>query len=72
MDLPGTKVRYIDPVVFKIEFETYIYNSCVALLSYQTDDIFGVEIHNPQLARQQKQLFDLIWSQAQPLTINSK
>jgi len=61
---PLASARYIDPAIFTIEFETYIYNNCVALLSYNQGDIFGVEIHNDKLARQQKQLFDLIWSQA--------
>jgi sugar-specific transcriptional regulator TrmB len=56
--------RYIDPSIFTIEFETYIYNNCVALLNYEKDDIFGVEIYNEKLARQQTQLFDLLWSQA--------
>jgi len=58
------KARYIDPAILNIEFETYIYNNCVALLSYENDDIFGVEIYNEKLAKQQIQLFDLIWSQA--------
>ncbi len=56
--------RYIDPKLFTIEFETYIYNNVVTLLSYDSNDVFGVEIHNDKLARQQKQLFDLLWSQA--------
>lgn len=56
---------YIDPNVFKIEFETLIYNNVVALLSYENNDIFGVEIYNDKLARQQEQLFDLLWSQAE-------
>ena len=59
-----SRARYIDPSVFKIEFETYIYNNCVALLSYEEDDIFGVEIYNEKLARQQTQIFNLLWSQA--------
>lgn len=59
-----SKARYIDPQLFTIEFETYIYNNCVALLNYERDDIFGVEIYNDKLARQQKQLFELLWSQA--------
>lgn len=58
------KARFIDPSVFTIEFETYIYDNCVALMSYENDDIFGVEIYNDTLARQQTQLFDLLWSQA--------
>ena len=59
---------YIDPTIFKIEFETLIYNNVVALLSYENDDIFGVEIYNDKLARQQEQLFDLLWSQSRLLS----
>ncbi len=64
VDLPLSQARYISPKVFNIQFETYTYNNCVSLLSYEADDIFGVEIYNDKLAAQQKQLFDLIWSQA--------
>lgn len=56
--------RFIDPKLFTIQFETYIYNNCVALLNYDQNDIFGVEIYNNKLACQQRQLFDLLWSQA--------
>ncbi|MDQ3123803.1 MAG: helix-turn-helix domain-containing protein [bacterium] len=59
-----SNARYIDPKIFTIEFETYIYNNCVALLNYEKDDILGVEIYNEKLARQQKRIFDLLWSQA--------
>ncbi len=56
--------RYISPKEFHIQFETYIYNNCVALLCYEKDDIFGIEVYNEQLAKQHKQLFDLVWKQA--------
>ncbi len=61
------QARYVSPTVFTIEFEVYIYNNIVALLSYEKEDIFGVEIHNSKLARQQRQLFDLLWRQASAL-----
>jgi sugar-specific transcriptional regulator TrmB len=64
---PSAQARYIDPKVFHIQFETYIYNNVTALLSYDQDDIFGIEIYSFKLAAQQKQLFDLLWSQAKPL-----
>ena len=54
--------RYIDPALFRIQFETYIYDNVVALLNYEPEDILCVEIHNPALAAQQKQLFKLLWS----------
>jgi sugar-specific transcriptional regulator TrmB len=66
-ELPKALVRYIDPAVFTIEFETYIYDNCVGLINYEQDDIFGVEIYSEKLARQQKTLFDLLWSQAKIL-----
>lgn len=52
---------YIDPNVFKIAIETYVYNDCIAYLQYDQDEIFGVEIYNQSLADQQKQLYDLVW-----------
>jgi hypothetical protein len=58
---------YIDPQIFTIEFETYIYNNCVALLSYEQDDIFGIEVYNDKLNRQMRQLFELLWKQAQAI-----
>lgn len=70
-DLPNAHVRYIDPKVFAIEFEMTVYNNCVALLSYENDDIFGVEIYNDKLARQQRQLFDAMWAQAVDIKIQS-
>jgi sugar-specific transcriptional regulator TrmB len=63
-----SQTRYIDPNIFKIEFETYVYDNVVGLLSYENEDIFGVEIYSDKLARQQIQLFNLLWNQAKPLS----
>jgi len=60
----GGKARVVAPSLFKIEFETYIYNNCVALISQDDDRITGVEIYNDKLAQQQRQLFDLLWGQS--------
>ena len=59
--------RFIDPLVFEIKFESFIYDNCVGLLNYDAGDIFGMEIHNPALAAQQKQLFDLLWDMGREL-----
>ena len=73
LDVPGmkklSKAAYVDPKVFEIQFEMYVYNNVVTLLSYDPDDILCVEIHNPALAAQQKQLFKLAWSQAKEIKI---
>ncbi|MFO0970777.1 MAG: helix-turn-helix domain-containing protein [Candidatus Saccharimonadales bacterium] len=66
-ELPGSQTAYISPSVFKIEFETYIYDNVVGLLNYESNDIFGVEIYSEKLARQQTQLFNLLWNQAKIL-----
>lgn len=66
-ELPNAQVAYVPPEIFKIEFETYIYDNVVGLLSYESNDIFGVEIYSEKLARQQTQLFDLLWKQSKPL-----
>ena len=62
-----SKARYLDPKVFEITFETFIYNNCVTLLNYEKNDIFGVEIYNPALAAQQSQIFDMLWKMAKIL-----
>ena len=53
--------RCIDPKILKIEVETLIYNDVVALYHVDEKDPFCVEIHNPKLAQQQKQLFNYVW-----------
>ena len=63
----STQIRYIDPKIFAIEFEVYIYDNCVGMLNYDQEDIFGVEIYSDKLARQQTSLFDMLWKQSKDL-----
>jgi len=60
-------VRYIDPNILKINFEMLIYNDVCALYSIEGNDAFGVEIHNPNLAQMQKQIFMAMQHLAQPM-----
>jgi hypothetical protein len=62
-----SQASYIDPAVFHIKFETYIYNNVVGLIKYDKDDIFGIEIYNQDLKDQQEQIFDLLWSMSRPI-----
>lgn len=59
-----SKARYIDPKIFEIKFETFVYNNVVTLLSYDPSDVICIEIYNEALAAQQKQLFNLLWKMA--------
>jgi hypothetical protein len=63
------RVRHLNPKDFKIEFEVLIYNDVYALYTYDRGEAFCVEIHNPQLARMQRQLFKFAWKQAKPMKI---
>jgi sugar-specific transcriptional regulator TrmB len=61
--------RYLNPQKLKITFEILIYNHTYALYSFKNKQIFCTEIHHPHLADMQKQLFNYLWDQAQPMTI---
>lgn len=61
------KAAFIAPEIFKIELETYIYNSCVTLVRYDEPDIVALEIQNASFAHQQAQIFWLLWKMARPL-----
>ena len=67
-----SKYRYIDPKIFEIKFEMYIYNDVVTLLDYKCDTPHCVEIHNQSLADMQRQLFDTIWIQGKDMKFNKK
>ncbi len=60
-------IRYIDPEILKIQFETVIYNDVVAMYSYVDEEPFGVEIKNPNLASMQIQIFKAIQRLATPM-----
>lgn len=62
-----SQLRYIDPKKLRIQFEVLIYNDVYATYTYKGDEVFCVEIYNEELATMQKQIFDFIWAQAQPL-----
>lgn len=63
--------RYIDREELDMEFEILIYNDVYAMYNTQGSEIFCVEIHNPQLASMQKQLFQFMWTHARRMKIVS-
>lgn len=64
-----TFLRHIDPGTLAINFEVYLYNDVVTLLDYAAENAMAIEIHHPSLHAMMRQLFDAIWAQATPLTI---
>ncbi len=62
-----SEFRHVSPKKLKINFEVLIYNDVYATYTYKNKKIFAVEIHNPELAAMQKQIFDLLWKEAIPM-----
>lgn len=64
------QIRYIDPVILNIKADIFIYNDVYAVCHYlDNNDIFCFEMHNHQLAKMQKQLFENLWKQGKKMTI---
>jgi sugar-specific transcriptional regulator TrmB len=53
--------RVIDPKILEIKHDTYIYGDVFAYYYHYRGEYFGVEIHNAEIARTEKQIFDILW-----------
>jgi sugar-specific transcriptional regulator TrmB len=53
--------RAIDPNILKINHDTYIYGDVFAYYYHYEDEYFGVEIHNKEIARTERQTFEILW-----------
>ncbi len=58
------KLRVISRDVLIINHDTYIYDDVFAFYHYFRGELFGVEIHNGEIAKTQKQIFEILWKQA--------
>ena len=56
--------RYIPPGLLKIDHQLDVYNDVVAIYNWYEGEVFGIQIVNEKVADFQKQLFDLVWKQA--------
>jgi sugar-specific transcriptional regulator TrmB len=63
-NIPGIEDRYIPDSVLEIKHLVDIYEDQVTYFSFHQDDLYGVSIYNKELARMQRQLFELVWAQA--------
>ncbi|MBI3577292.1 hypothetical protein HY086_04605 [Candidatus Gottesmanbacteria bacterium] len=60
--------RYVPSSVLTIDHQIDIYNNVVAYYYWEEKEIFGVEIYNERVSRLQKQLHDVLWKMATPMT----
>lgn len=61
--------RRIDPAILTVTHSTILYDDVVAYFNWKDGGVFGVEIHNRDIASSQRQLFELLWQKAQPVDI---
>jgi sugar-specific transcriptional regulator TrmB len=56
--------RAIDPKILLINHDTYIYGDVFAYYYHYEGEYFGVEIHNKEIARTERQMFEVLWGMA--------
>lgn len=59
--------RYLPKSKLEILHDTYIYNDVFAYYHFYEGEMFGVEIHNEEIAKTQKQIFEILWKQAKKI-----
>lgn len=60
-------VRIVEDADFYIAGDTYVYNDIYAFNFWEGDEIVGVEIENPEIAKIERSLFNYVWERATPL-----
>lgn len=58
------QARYLPRKIIDIKHDTYIYNDVFAFYYFIQDELFGLEIHNAEIAKTQKQIFEVLWKMA--------
>lgn len=59
--------RFLSEKIVKVDWNMDVYNDVVAYYYWQGEETFGVEIHNARFALFQKQIHDVLWSQARKM-----
>lgn len=55
--------RYVPDGIFPITHSTTIYNDVTSYFNWKDGEIFGIEIHNQEIADAQRQFFEMLWAQ---------
>ncbi|HSX33923.1 MAG TPA: helix-turn-helix domain-containing protein [Candidatus Saccharimonadales bacterium] len=58
--------RYVSPTLFPITHRTIIYDNVIAYHNWKDGEIFGIEIHNKEIADTQRAFFEMLWKLAEP------
>ena len=63
--------RAIDIKILEIKHDTYIYGDVFAYYYHYQGEYFGVEIHNKEIARTEKQMFEMLWRMTKSVLVNT-
>ena len=61
------QARYLPRKIIDIKHDTYIYNDVFAFFHFYQGELFGLEIHNAEIAKTQKQIFEVLWKMGKKL-----
>jgi sugar-specific transcriptional regulator TrmB len=61
--------RFLPSEVFAMTHSTVVYDDVTSFYSWRDGEVFGIEIHNPDIATTHRQLFDMLWTGAKPVKI---
>jgi len=65
--LKNWEARYAPDGVFPISYSIITYGDIVVHFNWNNERIFGIEIQNSDIARVQRQIFDMLWGQLTPI-----
>ena len=58
------QARFLPRKVIDIKHDTYVYNDVFTFYNFIKGELFGIEIHNAEIAKTQKQIFEVLWQMA--------
>lgn len=61
--------RYVSKDVFTITHSIDTYDNIVAYYNWKDGEVFGIEIHNEDIANGQRKFFEMLWEKSKPETI---
>jgi hypothetical protein len=66
--IKGISYNYLPAAVFPITHSCDVYDGVTAYYNWQDGEVFGIEIHNKQIADAQRRLLEGLWVQSRPET----
>jgi len=66
--LKNWESRHVPDDVFLITHSVVLYDDVVTYFNWKDDQLFGLEIHNKEIATAQRQFFEMLWRQALPIS----